>query len=412
MLRVWHSDSAFAEYLITHVPSLSASRTAGTLVTAPLVVSDAASPGAFHKVPTHIKQILYLDCPDIVIEKDNFPFVSIEVSEEAGTGHNAFQRFGRLAAAVERKVPALYLYPEAVWVDRASGGRWDRINPLIFHTLEKVMQVYGIPALLFYYPTQFQARQPQGPVGGGKGHVRDGHPSFVNQPDSRDSEMQDLFDTIELMVSRQLGGRTPGPLIAERRIQNRRTWMQAEYASKGGPTRTWSPETAAQIVPSAKIVSYIQRVVGTNYTPSGYFADRPDTIIYSANSANVRADPYTGAFAALDYLQCRVGETFEERDKNLVFAWGDVDLSGDEIQISGGRGNSVDAYTAPIRELYAARRRVLLGTRYRALRPAEIPRYFMQVRFGTAFSKKKEIRMLAYFADAILFHDGVLWREG
>lgn len=412
MLKVWHSDSAFADYLITHVPSLSASRTAGTLVTAPLVVSDAASTKAFHKVPTHIKQILYLDCPDIVIEKDNFPFVSIEVSEEAGTGHNAFQRFGRLAAAVERKVPALYLYPEAVWVDRASGGRWDRINPLIFHTLEKVMQIYGIPALLFYSPTQFQARQPQAPLGGGKGHRRDSNPNFVNQPDSTDAEMQDLFDTIELMVTRQMGGSGSGPLIAERRIQSRRTWMQAEYASKGGATRTWSPETAAQTVPSTMIVDYIQRVLRTAYVPGGYFTDRADTVVYSANSATVRADPYTGAFAALDYLQCRVGETFEERDRNLVFAWGDVDLSGEQIQISGGGGNSVGAYTASVRRLYAAPRRVLLGTPYSSLRPAEIPRYFMQVRFGTAFSKEKVIRMLAYFADAILFHDGALWREG
>jgi hypothetical protein len=411
LLTIWYSDSAFAEFLISHVPSLDASRAAGSLTTAPLLESDARS-RAFHRMPTHLKQILYLDCPDIVIEKDNFPVVSIEVSEEAGTGHNVFQRFGRLAAAVERKVPALYLYPEAVWVDRADGGRWDQINPLIFHTLEKVMEIYGIPALFFSYPTQFQARHPEPPIGGGKGHRRDSDPRFVNQPNSADPEMQDLFDTIDLMVHRQLTGGSPGSLVEEKRIQDRRAWMRDEYAKKGGPTKKWSPETAAQTVPSAKVIDYIQKVLNTSYLPTGYFADRAETVVYCVNSKAVRADPYTGAFAALDYLQCRRGETFEEREKNLVFAWGDVDLSGEQIQIYGGAGNSVDAYTAPIRRLYGQPRRVLLGTEYDSLRPEEIPRYFMQVRFGTTFSKEKVIRMLAYFADAILFHDGAIWREG
>jgi len=42
----------------------------------------------------------------------------------------------------------------------------------------------------------------------------------------------------------------------------------------------------------------------------------------------------------------------------------------------------------------------------------EIPRYFMQVRYGSTYSKAKHIRVFSYFADAILFPDGSLWRDG
>ena len=116
--------------------------------------SDANNPTRFHTMPDHIRKILYLDAPDLIVEKDNEPVFSIEVTTEAGTGHNAFQRFARIAAAVENSVPAFYIYPEGAIITRkGSSPGWDEINPLIFHALESVMSVYEIPALLYYFPS-------------------------------------------------------------------------------------------------------------------------------------------------------------------------------------------------------------------------------------------------------------------
>ena len=53
--------------------------------------SDASKPSDFHKMPDHIRKILYLDTCDLIVEKDNEPVFSIEITTEAGTGHNAFQ---------------------------------------------------------------------------------------------------------------------------------------------------------------------------------------------------------------------------------------------------------------------------------------------------------------------------------
>lgn len=53
----------------------------------------------------------------------------------------------------------------------------------------------------------------------------------------------------------------------------------------------------------------------------------------------------------------------------------------------------------------------LLTKRYNELSVEQIPRYYMQTRYGSMFSKAKHIRIFSYFADAILFTDGALWRD-
>ena len=85
--------------------------------------SDANNPTYFHTMPDHIKKIL-TKAPDLIVEVDHEPIFSVEVSTEAGTGHNAFQRFARLAASVENNVP-LFTYPEAAIITRQdSSPKW------------------------------------------------------------------------------------------------------------------------------------------------------------------------------------------------------------------------------------------------------------------------------------------------
>ena len=53
----------------------------------------------------------------------------------------------------------------------------------------------------------------------------------------------------------------------------------------------------------------------------------------------------------------------------------------------------------------------LLTKNYDELANKDIPRYLMQVRYGSTYSKVKHIRVFSYFADALLFPDGSLWRD-
>src|SRR3989338_3169110 len=94
--RIWYSTDSFADYIIANTDLRNKNPTKKKMYE-----SDANNAKNFHTMPDHIKKILYLDAPDIIVEADSEPIFSIEISTEAGTGHNAFQRFARLAASVE-----------------------------------------------------------------------------------------------------------------------------------------------------------------------------------------------------------------------------------------------------------------------------------------------------------------------
>ena len=113
--RIWHDNESFANFIINHTNLKKEN-----YILSYLYKSDASDSKNFHSVPDHIKQILYLDAPDVIVEKNNEPLFSIEISTEAGTGHNVFQRFARLAASVENDVPTFYIYPEAKLIEKAT----------------------------------------------------------------------------------------------------------------------------------------------------------------------------------------------------------------------------------------------------------------------------------------------------
>lgn len=122
--RIWYSTESFADYIINFTKLKQKQLTKNKMYE-----SDANNSKHFHTMPDHIKKILYLDAPDLIVEIDHEPIFSVEVSTEAGTGHNAFQRFARLAASVENNVPAFYIYPEAVIIARKNVlPKWDKIN--------------------------------------------------------------------------------------------------------------------------------------------------------------------------------------------------------------------------------------------------------------------------------------------
>ena len=154
MFKVWYSTESFADFIInnTNLKNYEIEKNK-------IYESDANNQKNFHAMPDHIKEILYLDAPDLIVEMNSEPIFSIEVSTEAGTGHNAFQRFARIAASVEKNVPAFYIYPEAAIITRINKNtgedivKWDSINPLVFKALDEVMNIYNVPALLYYFPT-------------------------------------------------------------------------------------------------------------------------------------------------------------------------------------------------------------------------------------------------------------------
>ncbi|UTA67712.1 hypothetical protein [Emticicia sp. 21SJ11W-3] len=406
--RVWYSTESFADYIIDNTVLSTKSVTKKKMYE-----SDANNAKNFHTMPDHIKKILYLDAPDIIVELDSEPIFSIEVSTEAGTGHNVFQRFARLAASVENNVPAFYIYPEAVIIHRQGNPtRWDAINALVFKALEDVMNIYSIPALFYYFPSDFKtySNPNSSPNIQSKGLKYDRNISYAGSPDSGDSEMRLMFDAINEVISVfETAGIVQGRsnLLSRRVVIDRRSFMQQEYFSKNGNLQM-SPLTSTIKIPTIYLLNYLSQYENSNYKIGELLRSRDETIIYFTDS-KFRGDPFPGALAAIDYLCTRQGKTFEERKYNLVMVWGNLvkDETNKTLQLTSAR-SSINNFTSAVQTSEAKN---ILKKSYNQLAPEQVPRYYMQVRYGSTYSKAKHIRVYSYFADAILFSDGALWRD-
>jgi hypothetical protein len=406
--RIWYSTEPFADFIIDHTELKNKS-----FVKKKMYESDANNAKNFHTMPDHIKKILYLDAPDLIVEIDHEPIFSVEVSTEAGTGHNAFQRFARLAASVENNVPAFYIYPEAAIITRKNTPpKWDKINPLVFKALDDVMSIYNIPALLYYYPSDFRSHPDASTSTNqlSKGILHDPNRNYSGSPLGTDSEMTKMFNAMDEIISVfEKNGIVKGrdKLLGKRTIIARRAFMNQEYSNKGG-NLNMSPLSATIKVPTDYLLNHLSQFENAKYSIGELLRSRSETIIYKVNAA-FRGDPYPGALAAIDYLLCREGKSFEERKYNLVLAWSDVVIDDKKktITLPGTKGK-IDDF---VRAVQASEKKNILSKDYNNIANHEIPRYYMQVRYGSTYSKVKHIRVFSYFADAILFPDGALWRD-
>ena len=418
MYRVWYSTESFADFVINHTV-LKGKAPEKCII----YESDASKPNRFYTMPDHLRKILYLDAPDLIVEKDGEPVFTIETTTEAGTGHNSFQRFSRLAASAENEVPALYIYPEAKVISRQGEGgakrSWDAINPMVFRALDKVMRIYSIPALLFYFPSNYEGSRNVSLAipHGSDGLIYDPRISeYAGCPSACEKETLALFDIINTIVSETektsvLTARKN--LLNKRPISNRIEWMHKECTHKmdaaSRSENKMSPLSATVEINTSTLIDYLAQYESKDYQIGSLLRDRERTLLYKVN-AKFRGDPYPGALAALDYLVCREGKTYEDRDINLVLVFGLIDenLLPEKLVINQSKGVSVNDFCT---EVANSLDKSLLGKKYADLKAHEIPRYYMQVRYGSTYSKAKHIRVYSHFADAILFPDGALWKD-
>ena len=407
MFKVWYSTESFGNFIIdnTNLKKYNVEKQK-------MYESDANNPKNFHSLPDHIKNILYLDAPDLIVEYNSEPIFSIEVTSEAGTGHNAFQRFARIAASVENCVPAFYIYPEAAIITRESTVRWDSINPLVFKALEDVMNIYSVPALLYYFPTDYRKcpNPTESEYFNDKGLIYNSDIEYAGCPTEKDEQMKNMFLSInELLKSILECGVKEGlgKLNSNLIFRKQRDYMISEYYRKDGSLNS-SPLTSTLEIDTKYLIKYLKKYENSDYQIGRLLNSRDKTILYMVD-AKFRGDPYPGCLAAIDYLKCREGKTFEDRRKNLVMVWGKAEISDENLVITSSKDCSISDFVEAVK---ACNSKSLLNKNYNELSNYEIPRYYMQVRHGSTYSKVKHIRVYSYFADAILFMDGSVWRDG
>lgn len=348
---------------------------------------------SFTNNPDSIKKILYLDKPDIIITSGNptRPIISIELTSAAGTGHALLQRVARVVAAAENDVPVAFLLPEKVWVTRKNNNaRWDSYNPLFFKTLIQIGRFHQNPVAAFFWDAHLEKGSQSN-----KMLIVDDEPRFANLPNRELDEVQKLFDYINLTVRYYIENRSYREMQFEPIVSERLEFMWGKYHQKvnqNNKTMTdWSPYSKTRVISTADFTKIVKEAY-----PSAEFGtlllSREDTLIYQAST--VRGDPYAGVLSALDYLHCRTGPSYEDRHTNLIIEFTNASIGDMLSKASSFYCNSCPFNTEKVED-------------------AEQATYLMlHLRDGCRYTKQKEIRVFCYFADGIIFNDGVLHRFG
>jgi len=339
----------------------------------------------FANNPELIKQILYLDRPDVIVTGGypEVPIVGVEVSAEAMTGHDVFQRFGRIVAAAEHGTPFAYIFPRKKWVRRQGSERWDLCNPLIFEALLRVTRFHNVPALAF----DWEADEERGKRSQGKLLCA---ASNVTLPDPESPETKRMFEFIDMAVDYYVENRLYVEMINTPFFADRERIMWQWFHERGGNTREWAPLTSCKTIPTSDLKDYVASQSSTNDLQlPDHLVARKDTLIYKSGTSTFRSDPYAGSLIALDYLRCRNGPTPQHRHTNLALHLPNISISKVVDKAKRYHSNSC-------------------ALRYNKCQASGNRYYSLHLREGCRYTKQKEIRMLCAFADLIIFQDGVL----
>jgi hypothetical protein len=218
--------------------------------------------------------------------------------------------------------------------------------------------------------------------------------------------------------------KTKGDVISGRRslihtmvCREERERMLKDFADKGWPIdRLPNNANSSIIVPTEYLINYLKKYETDDYKVGQFLQanNRPETVILFTNAKfRESGDPYVGELAALDFLKCREGKTYEDRKRNLVLSYAKVSIDEENktLKIDSSAKASVDDFCGMVNRNENDNNMAIRVAAYANLIGADVPRYYMQMRYGTIFSKNKSTRISAYFADAILFKDGAFWRD-
>lgn len=370
---VWYAESAAQARLLEQNTAL-ANRAR--------VVRLPASRRDFPSVPRSLQQILYLDRPDVIVTHgpEHTPIVAVEMSAEAPTGHDAFQRFARVSACASLGVPFVYLLPERKWVQReGTTGRWDVYNPLILEALLRVGRVHQVPVLGVLWPADEERGRRE------QGYLRCLGDEALPDPDL--PEVRVVFEFLDEVIRSHESGYPMARMLSTLQWAQWEQEMRQRFHERGGGEGDWSPLSACKTVATSALARELKRRMPE--LPE-HLKARGETVLYMTGSKSFRGDPYAGALVAIDYLRCREGPTPMHRRRNLGILFPSASIRQLTDKCRGFHKTGCPLGWGPERAKAS-------------------PYYTLHLRDGCRYTKQKEIRIICYFADFIVFEDGIVF---
>ena len=227
-----------------------------------------------------IQEVLVYDRPDIIL-KDNrtgaIIFV-LERTKEVPSGHNVGQRFGRLAAAAERRIPVVYFGPFVAFKHGGNTAGPRYMNLRLFYSLRRLAQRYNTAVTTINWPV-------------------DNNYEVLTTPE-KDQELRDyLVSFFSYYDNNGFNGLTE--FIADSAFQQNQIQAQDFFARNiiQNPEQYNSPPESVSIMNKTMFEQ--------NYGafPAGYNTIH-NIYVYNVGMNYVRSDPYAGMTCLYYYLYC------------------------------------------------------------------------------------------------------------
>ena len=99
-----------------------------------------------------IESVLQYDRPDIILKDNGLVIFVLERTVEVPSGHNVGQRFGRLVAAAEQRIPVVYFGPYMAYKHGGATAGPRYMNLRLFYSLKKVSDYYNTAITTINWP--------------------------------------------------------------------------------------------------------------------------------------------------------------------------------------------------------------------------------------------------------------------
>jgi hypothetical protein len=229
--------------------------------------------GALERNPL-LGPVLLYDRPDIVLtDLTGTPVLVVERTIEVPSGHNVGQRFARLAAAAEARVPVIYFGPYAARKHggETSGPRY--MNLRLFAALDHVVQVTGAAVTCINWPV-------------------DSDFEIVREPwkDDRMRAYLDIFfEAYDARAEADINRAIMASQFEAEQLEDRRRFIATlrragDYDSPPKSVVVRSGPDAASLAGAPALAEY------------------DEVVMYSVGMRYVRSDPYTGMAMLYRYL--------------------------------------------------------------------------------------------------------------
>ena len=255
-----------------------------------------------------LSEVLAYDRPDIIIVENNLPILMVERTAEVPSGHNVGQRFARLAAAAQCRVPAVYFFPYAA---RKHGGDTEGpryANLRLFYAIDAMARTERTAVLTINWPVD--------------------HDFEVIKEPSKDARLRDYLNTFFVMYDR--GGTTQ----VNRRLMN--SEFLAEQLRERDEFIRSKVRRADQYdrPPDSVTISRTDQVPAFEPFPKSARLRQRDTVLYRVGMTYIRSDPYCGMGMLYEYLYAGRAAT---RTKNFVFHFPNIQVAQWRTAATSGR---------------------------------------------------------------------------